>query len=224
MKKDLLEIASIRRATKSYSDKKIEQDKLQYIFDVTNTAPTSIGLEQWRVINLEDQDLKVKLAPHTLMNKKRWMEASSAIIFVTKTESFFKQNTEELTKKVTRYMQAVADEYNVPLNMEEVKNTVNYIQTANHGNNDYNWTEWSKRQAYIASAYTMLAATEQGIESTPVEGFDGNFIEACHTEGLIEADETISIIILLGYTDGVEHPHYGDKQLREPVAKKFKTI
>ncbi len=224
MEKKLLKIASLRRATKSYNEQKINPEQLQYIFEVTNTAPTSIGLEQWRVVNLENQQLKAKLQPHTMMNQKRWMEASNAFIYVTKTEAFFKNNKEVLIEKMKRYSQAVADEFNTPLNMEEVKKTVQYIQTADHGNNGHNFTEWSKRQAYIASAYTMLAATEQGLGSTPMEGFDGNFIKTLHQENIIEQDETVSLVVLLGDTSGVEHPHYGNKQLRTPIKNKFTTF
>ncbi len=224
MDKNLLEIAAIRRATKNYNHQKIDPKNLQYIFEVTNTAPTSMGLEQWRVINLEDETIKTKLQPYTMMNKKRWMQASNALVFVTKTEAFFKNNKEALTEKMVRYSTAVAKEYNTSLDMSEVEKTVQYIQTANHGNNDYNFTEWSKRQAYIASAYTMLAATELGLGSTPMEGFDENFIQMFHQENLISKDETIALVVLLGDTTGVEHAHNGDKQLRVPTKTKFITI
>ena len=42
---NLLEIATSRRTCKLYSDKKIPQDVLNYIFEVTNKAPSSMGME-----------------------------------------------------------------------------------------------------------------------------------------------------------------------------------
>ncbi len=225
---NLLQIATKRRATKSYnSELLIDQKDLKYIFEVTNTAPTSIGLELWRAISLRDKNVKAKLAMHTIKNEKSFMNSSDVIIFVTKTESFIRNNQEFIANRAKRYLSTINDEFGLDVSKideEKVNSIKNYVVSVDHGNNEFNYTEWSKRQAYIAAAYAMLAAQELEISSTPAEGFTKEFIEALKKENLIEADETVALLVFLGYTKNMEHPHYGKKQSRDSVDLKFKII
>ncbi len=222
---ELLEIAKKRKATKEYNGKKIDLDTLNYIFEVINTAPTSMGLEHWRVISLRDNKLKEKLKDTFLFNDKRMMQSSDALIFITKTKEWFDTKNKELKSKVERTYKAVDQEYGTStLSEEQVNNTLNYIHNADHGNNNKDLTEWSKRQAYIASGYAMLAAMEKNINSTPLEGFSKELTEKLRNENLIDKNENVAIVILLGYIDGVEHPTHGKIQLREKVENQFKII
>lgn len=219
---NLLNIAKQRKATKSYNiNKKISKKDLQYIFEVTNTAPTSMGLEHWRVISLRDNKIKKHLAIHFGKNKDKFLESSDALIFVTKTKEWFKLGNPEIQRKVKRTFKSISDEYGTETSNSQIEEFEKYIVTADHGNNNNDLTEWSKRQAYIASSFTMLAAMEKEINSTPVEGFTKDLNDGLKTLKLISDKEVVSIVILLGYIDGVEHPTHGPKQLRDDVSKKF---
>ncbi len=223
---NLLEISKKRKATKSYNDKKINKNDLDYIFEVTNTAPTSMGLEGWRVISLRDQNVKEKLKENFVFNGERFMQSSDAILFVTKTKEWFlDKDNKDLKKRVKRNLDSISKEYNIESPTEEkVLEMMDAIAKSDHGNNNNDLTEWSKRQAYIASSFTMLAAMEKGINSTPVEGFDSKINKKLRELKLINDDEVLSIVILLGYIDGVKNPTYGKIQLREKIESKFKIV
>ncbi len=223
---NLLEISKKRKATKAYNSKKISKKDLNYIFEVTNTSPTSMGLEAWRVISLRDNDIKEKLKENFVFNGDRFMQSSDAILFITKTkEWFFKKENNDLKNRIKRNLEASSKELNLeePTN-EKINEMLDFISKSDHGNNGKDLTEWSKRQAYIASSFTMLAAIEKGINSTPLEGFNFDTNKKLKELNLIDEDETLSIVILLGYIDGVKNPTYGKVQLRENVESKFKII
>lgn len=221
---NLLEIASSRRATKAYNGKKVSQSDLKYIFEVTNTAPTSIGLEQWRVISFRDDVIKQKLGKFFKFNKDRFLKSSDALVFITKQKEWFKPGNKVLQSKINRMIKAIEQEFGTKTSINELYEREKFIYETDHGWNNHNLTEWSKRQAYIASAFTMLAAKEIGINSTPVEGFDYKLNEQLIKMNLMKEDEVISLVVLLGYSDGLKHSTYGKKQLREEVKDKFKII
>lgn len=220
-----LKTAKKRRSTKIYNDELIELKKLNYIFEFTNTAPSSMNLEPWRVISIRDKYLKdISKEYFFEENQKRYVDCSDALIFVSKTKEWFLNRNPEILAKVRRNMNQIAKEYGTPTNDEEkINNFLNYISTADHGNNDNDYTEWSKRQAYLASSFSMLAATESGINSTPIEGFSKKFDDFLKSEKLIKDDEVVAIVILLGYIKNAKHAIIGDKQLRQPIFEKFQV-
>lgn len=223
---ELLKIAKERRATKNYNpDKLIDLKTLNYIFEVTNTAPTSIGLEQWRVLDIRDKKVKEELLPFINEgNRKRFLDSSDAVFFITKKESWFNKDNKVLEARLKRNLKGAEETFNKTFTEEEIKSTIDYIVKGDHANNNHDFDEWSKRQAYIASAYTMLAAIEKGVKSTPVEGFQMKLNDLLREKKLMDNDEALSVIVLLGYIDGVQYPYIGHHQRREEVKDKFKII
>lgn len=222
---NLLEIASKRKATKNFNDKKlISKEDLNYIFKVINTAPTSMGLEQWRVISLRDKKIKKELLDNFGVNKNKFFDSSDALLFITKSKNWFKPGNKIIQEKVDRMFDSIDNEFNIKTSTNEKTKLEHYIYSGDHGNNNHDLTEWSKRQAYIASSYAMLSSMEKGINSTPVEGFDSKTNEKLRELNLINENESLSIVVLLGYIDGVEHPTHGKKQLRDKVENKFKIV
>ncbi len=220
----LLDIAKERRATKVYNGKLISSEDLQYIFEVTNTAPTSMGAEAWRVLNIRDKVLKTKLEPFFLFNASCMATASDVAIFITKkSEAFY--DTPWIKTRILNLLQEVDQTFgtNKVNDPEEIYKLMEFYKTHDSGDNGRNHTEWSKRQSYIALGYMMLAAKELGIDSTPVEGFVGaDLNDFLLANKLMEDNENVSVIALLGYSASIEkHPFLGIKQTRIPVSEKF---
>lgn len=219
---ELYEIAKRRKATKIYNPNKIIDKKtLIEIFEIINTAPTSMGLEHWRVLSLRDKEIKKDLSKYLKYNDKRFIDCSDALIFIVKGKEYFKSNNKDLIRKVNRSSDAVEKEFNKTVSKEEREKTLSFIEKTDHGNNDSNYTEWSKRQAYIAASYALLAAESKKINSTPVEGFEKELKDGLKKLNLIDEHEEISIIVLLGYVDGIEKPTIGKVQLRDSIEENF---
>ncbi len=220
----LLNIAKERRATKVYNGELIPTGDLHYIFEVTNTAPTSMGLEAWRVLSIRDRELKKELEPFFGYNAKKMEDASDIVLFISKkAEAFY--DTPWAKTRVLAILKKIDQTYgtNKVNKAEKINNLMETLKSHDYGNNNSNHTEWAKRQPYIAIAYMMLAAKELDIDSTPIEGFSAeNLNKFLLVKKLMRDDENVAIIVFLGYSASIEnHPFQGIKQTRIPVVEKF---
>ncbi|BDV02423.1 MAG: NAD(P)H-dependent oxidoreductase [Candidatus Hepatoplasma vulgare] len=224
----LLDFATKRRATKNYNpDMFLKKEDLDYIFKVINTSPTSAGLEHWRVLCFRNKDKKNEiLSGINEGNKKKFLDSSDALLFYVKKEEWFKNiSNEDFYKIAKRNIEQVNQTFHKEITEDQIQTFMKRIRVDDHANNDHNLTEWSKRQAYIAAGYAFLAAKEINVESTPMEGFNEKILNKLLLEkGYINNLETIALIVLLGYSDGVSIPYFGKEQVRESIDKKFKII
>ncbi len=220
----LLDIAKERRATKVYNGTLIPIGDLHYIFEVTNTAPTSLGLEAWRVLSIRDKKLKKQLEPFFGFNGKPMDKASDVVLFISKkAEAYY--DTPWVKGRVLALLTKLDQTFgtNQANDPEKINTLMETMKHHDFGNNDLNHTEWSKRQPYIAISYMMLAAKELDIDSTPIEGFNGeNLNQFLLQNRLMKDDENVAIVVFLGYSAPIEErPFTGNKQTRIPVEDKF---
>lgn len=242
---ELKDIATRRRATKAFSSKKISKNDLEYIFEITNSAPTSIGLDSWRVIDANSEELKQKIVEgFAESNRERFLSSSDAIIFVSKREKFYTKENKDFRGIVERNLTHWKSSFNAKPSKEDIDSMVEYIESADHGNiisesinralkyegsvyfkeDRFYITEWSRRQAYIAAGYTMLAAKEKDIDSLPVEGFSHKLTEILVEENLIDEEtEVVTLVILLGYKDTEKVYELGKGQKRPELKERFKV-
>ena len=77
----LLDNLKWRYATKAYdSTKKVDQEDVDKIIEAARLAPTSSGLEQFRIIVINDQKLKEKIVP-IAMDQKNIAQCSHLLVF-----------------------------------------------------------------------------------------------------------------------------------------------
>ncbi len=224
--KELIDIAKRRRTNKKYDEnKKISQEDLDYIMQVTNSAPTSMGLQAWRIINLKSQEQRKKYIDGiNIFNQDSYLKASDIFVYITKKSNWFNKKNEELisvlrdmTFKIIKHLND-SDE----IDEKNFQERLSYIQNGDHGNNG-DLTEWSKRQAYIVMAFTLLAATELNIETTPVEGFNKKLEEMMLKDGIINEDESVTLITFLGYSSS-EKKYISKEQLRVDWKSKITNL
>ncbi len=176
-----------------------------------------MGLEFIKVINIS-RNSKHKNDVADLLksyNIERGHQASDIAILITKKESFFKNET-----KLKEYLIEKSKERANGLNTEYKPGDENFsfdhlTNGGNPANNDNNLEEWSARQAYIHLGYMMLAAKTLKIDSTPIEGFEPKLNDYLTEHKLIDSDERVTLVLLLGYTKDVKNVFIGEKQMRK---------
>lgn len=227
---DLLTKIKKRKATKEYNpNKKIAQETLKYIFNFINSAPTSMGIEHWRLLSIRSLDVKKKIVDGFMEgNKQKFLDSSDAFIFITKNKEWFRdeKNHAELQKIIKAKSKAYMEEFSLKSSSEKINQIIeDEIKSLRTGRNLNvlvdDITEWSKRQAYIALGYTLVIATLKEINSTPMEGFTEKLKELLLKEKLITKEESVAVCCLLGYIDNTKHPTIGNKQLRVDSKEKF---
>jgi len=163
----LIEDLKWRYATKKYDPtKKVSQEDIDKIVEAARLAPTSSGLQQFRVLVVSNQEIKEKLAPSSL-NPEVMVDCSHVLVFAA-----WDRYTAELIDTI---YDRITDERGLPRGRfgsytDKIKNLYlnetaeeNFVHTA--------------RQSYIGFALAIAQAAELRIDSTPAEGFDNALVD-----------------------------------------------
>ncbi|MBP6527377.1 MAG: NAD(P)H-dependent oxidoreductase [Prevotella sp.] len=185
----LLDNLKWRYATKAYdSTKKVDQEDVDKIIEAARLAPTSSGLEQFRIIVINDQKLKEKIVP-IAMDQKNIAQCSHLLVFAA-----WDKYTEERIDDIYNY---ITDERGLPrgrFGSYTAKLKALYLpQTA-----EENFAH-TARQAYIGLGMALAQAAELKVDSTPMEGFDNDALD--ELLGLRSKGLRSVVIMPIGYRD-----------------------
>ena len=204
----LTEALNWRYATKKMNGKAVPQEKVDSILEAARLAPTSSGLQPYRVIVVSNPDLKQTLLAHSF-NQSQIIDSSHLLVFAawdTYTEDrindvFTHTHNERGTppESTTDYQKMLVNSY-VPRTGD-----VNFNHAA--------------RQAYIGFGMALAEAALQKVDATPMEGFDN--VEYDKILGLNEKGLKSVAIMPLGYRDEKGDWLVNLKKVRQPKSEFF---
>ncbi len=177
-----------RYATKRMNGQKVPAEKLENILEAIQLAPTSIGMQPFTVLVVEDADLRAKIAP-AIYNQPQITEGSHVLVFAV-----WKEYSNE---NVDKYINHIATLRGIPA--ESLGGMRNMITGAISGKTPEQLLLWNQKQAYIALGTGLVAAAEEQVDATPMEGFDPDALDAAL--GLNEKGLRSTVILVLGYRD-----------------------
>lgn len=201
----LLEDLQWRYATKAYDPtKKVSRENIEKIIEAARLAPTSSGLQPFRVIILENREIRAKLVK-AVFNPECMQDCSHVLIFAAwdryTPESIDEVYTRETDERglpggrFSHYTDMIKELY-----ASETKEE-HFIHTA--------------RQSYIGLAMALAQAAELRIDSTPAEGFDNAFVDK---ELQLDRYGLKSVLLLyLGYRDSKKDWRAPMKKVRVPT-------
>jgi nitroreductase len=183
----LLDKLKWRYATKKFdTTKKIPADKLEYILDAIQLAPSSAGLQHFRVLVIEDADTRAKLR-EAAYGQSQITDASQLVVFAAET------NVNE--DYVKNFIDHVAASRNVE--RESLAGFEGMLLGTINARTPEQLVTWAQKQTYIGLGLLVTAASELDIDSCPMEGFDvAKFDEIL---GLAEKGLTATVIATIGY-------------------------
>ncbi|MCH7414575.1 NAD(P)H-dependent oxidoreductase [Belliella sp. R4-6] len=163
----LIEDLNWRHAVKAYDpSKKVSKENIDKIVEAARLAPTSSGLQPFRLIVVEDQETKEKLVKGSL-NPDCMRDCSHVIVFAA-----WDRYTAERIDKVYDF---TTDERGLPRgrfsSYTDMLKAIYLKQSA-----EENFAHIA-RQAYIALGLSLAQAAELRIDSTPAEGFDSKVVD-----------------------------------------------
>lgn len=201
----LLENLQWRHAVKAYDPtKKVAKEDLNRILEAARLAPTSSGLQPFRIISVENQELKEKMVAGAL-NPEVMRDCSHVLVFAA-----WDSYSEEKIDKVYDYHTDVRE---LPRGRfgsytDQLKKMYG-AQTA-----DQHFAH-TARQTYIALALAMAQAAELKIDSTPAEGFSNEVVD--EILGLREMGLKSVSLLYLGYRDEERDWLSSMKKVRVPM-------
>jgi len=196
-----------RYATKSYdASKKLDEEKLNHVLEAIRLTPTSSGLQPFEVFVVKNPELRAKIR-EVAWGQAQVTDASHLLVFAAwdnitpaRIDAAF-----DYTNEVRGFVNEGWEAYRKQLHGIIAART----EQANF--------DAAARQAYIALGVALVAAAEQGIDSTPMEGFDPAAVD--QILGLKERNLRSVVILPLGYRKADSDWLVNLKKVRRPREK-----
>ncbi len=192
---DLLTASQSRYTTKAYdASKQIPAEQFQRLLEVLRLTPSSINIQPWHFFIADHSAAKARIAKALIgkyaYNAPKVLDSSHTILFCTQADITAQHLEDILTQ----------DDLLGRFKDEQAKQTQNngrlgYVDYYRNEKGDIQ--RWAENQTFIALGQALLAAGIEGIDATPIGGFD----EAIISEelGLEEKGLIPSVIMTLGY-------------------------
>src|ERR1700743_2120776 len=183
----LIENLTWRAAVKSFDPtKKLTEEQLTQVLDATRLAPSSAGMQPYRILVVTNPEIREKLR-EAAYGQAQLTQASHVIVFAAET-------TVDETY-VNKAIQHVATTREIGVEHLEAfrQNIVNMVNSLSEEDK----ITWAKKQAYIALGLLTAATADAHIDICPMEGFQaGKFDEIL---GLQALGLTTAVIAPIGF-------------------------
>jgi nitroreductase/dihydropteridine reductase len=199
----VLESLNWRYATKRMTGEKVPQQKVDAILEAARLAPTSSGLQPFTILSISDRPLLEKIQP-IAHHQPQITEASHLLVFAA---------WDDITpEQIDKVFSQTVKERNLPADaLDNYKNGLKARYASISREERFNS---AARQAYIAFGVAIVAAAEQQIDATPMEGFKP--AELDQLLGLREKGLRSVTLLALGYRDTANDRLAGMKKIRRP--------
>ena len=185
----LLDDLKWRHAVKAYDpNKKLDKAVVEQIVEAARLAPTSSGLQQFRLIVVGNQELKEKMVAGAL-NPDCMRECSHVIVFAAwdeytpeRIDAIYDKTTDErglVRGRFKRYTDMLKENFGKMSKEEQFQHAAN--------------------QSFIALGVALAQAAELKVDSTPIGGFDPKLVD--ELLGLPAKGLRSVSLLYLGYAD-----------------------
>lgn len=193
-----------RYATKAMDPtRSVPEEKVERILQAISLAPTSSGLQPFEVIVLSNPELRARLREFAY-DQAQLTDGSHLLVFAA-WDNYTAERIDEVPRQLERargftndavegYYKTLGERY-LPRDAQ-----VNF--------------EHAARQAYIAFGIDLAAAAFEGVDATPMEGFDADRFD--EVLGLRARGLRSVVIMPLGYRDESRDWLAGLKKVRRP--------
>lgn len=195
MNKEIIDALHFRYAVQTFDpSKKISSEDLTTILESARLAPSSIGLEAWKFIVVENPELRTQLQT-AAYGQSKVTEASHLVVLTYRTdhESITRERLERTAK----------------IQNQPVENLGGLKAMADGGIAktvaDGSYESWMKAQTYIPLGMMIETASLLKIDNAPMEGFDAGKVN--EILGLASKKLKVATMLALGYRgeDPVAH-------------------
>ncbi|KXT76231.1 NAD(P)H-dependent oxidoreductase [Streptococcus sp. DD12] len=192
---DIRQALDFRTAVRVYSERKIPKADLATILDSAWLAPSSIGLEPWRFVVLENPEIKAAIKPYAWGAQTQLETASHFVLLIASKD--VRYDSDNVYQSLVR--RGLTDELTIQQRLARYEDFQKKDQGIAESTHEL-W-QWSAKQTYIALGNMMMTASLLGIDSCPIEGFHYESVNRVLAEYQVLDPETegISVMLSLGY-------------------------
>lgn len=204
----LLDAMNWRYATKKMNGKRVPEEEVNQILEAAYLAPSSSGLQPFKIIVVSDPELKEKIRP--IANGQSQISDSSHLLIFAAWDQYTSERIKGIFSHISKERGLNEDA------MADYGDKLIQIYTAQTAQENF---EHAARQAYLAFGLAIAAAAELRVDSTPMEGFDNQALDVLL--GLKEQGLRSVVLLPLGYRDEENDWLAGMKKVRSPKQEFF---
>ena len=194
-REEVIELQHRRYATKKFDPaRRISDEDWASLVEVGRLAPSSLGFEPWKMLLLNNEEMKQDLKSMAWGAVSMLDGASHFVIYLAR------KGVNYETPYIERLMQEVRHRSYDP--ESAYAHRIKSFQESDFKlNDDRSLFDWASKQTYIQMANMMNAAVLMGMDSCPIEGFDKDKVEAyLESKGVLNTSEFgVSVMCAFGY-------------------------
>jgi len=166
------------------TNKPLSKSTLENIINLAVLAPSAFNLQPWRLIAVESEEAKEKLA--TLSNNQPKVKEAPATLIVIGN----KNGWDETNSVWQEMLESVGN--------EEIVKGAKQAAAFLYGSSEERKLKFAESNAGLLAMSIMVAAKELGVDSHPMSGIDFEGIQNAFN---LQSNETVVMTIALGYAD-----------------------
>lgn len=186
-----------RYATKKFDPaRRISDEDWAALVEVGRLAPSSLGFEPWKMLLLNNKEMKQDLKSMAWGAVSMLDGASHFVIYLAR------KGVNYETPYIEKLMQEVRHRSYDP-DSAYAHRIKSFQESDAKLNDERSLFDWASKQTYIQMTNMMNAAVLMGMDSCPIEGFDKDKVEAYLEEkGVLDTSEFgVSVMCAFGYRD-----------------------
>lgn len=204
---NLIDTLNWRYATKKMDPSRpVAQDVVDRIVEAARLAPTSSGLQPYRLFVVSNPELKQQMRP-IAYDQAQVVDASHVLVFAA-----WDDYTPERINQIFDYTNEVRGFRNEGWEAYRQRLLASYPQRGAEANFQH-----AARQAYIGFSAAIIAAASEGVDATPMEGFDADRLDALL--GLRDQGLRSVLLLPLGHRAAEGDWLVNLKKVRQPVER-----
>jgi nitroreductase len=185
---ELIDALNWRYAAKKMNGQPVPAEKVDTILEAIRLSASSVGIQPYNVIVIESHELRGKIHEQACP-QPQIVEGSHVLVFASWTDV--------TTEHIDQYMQLIADTRHTAV--DSLTPFADSIKGNLMSRTPEARAEWAARQSYIALGTAMIAAATEGVDATPMEGFNADALD--QLLDLPAKNLHSTSILVLGYRD-----------------------
>lgn len=210
-KNEIMDVLNFRHSCKEFhGNKKISETDFEVILEAGRLSPSSMGIEPWKFIVVENQELKNELGAVCWGGKVQIPTCSHLVIYLCRAAKELKSDSDYidyLLKDVKNLPEDAAAKFKGMMkSLEEVR-----------FESDKDIEIYSANQVYIALGNMLNVAAILGIDSCAIGGIDHKTVEKILVDrGLLNTDK-FNVMLFAAFGYRVNEPSKKQRQGMDEV-------
>ncbi len=200
-----------RAAVKQYRPEQVLSDEqVDLVRQALNLSPSAFGLQPYKIVQVNDEKARAQLAEAGYGQPQI---TTADVVFVLASRTEMTEKDVDIFADRIKEVRGVTD--------EDIADYVQTMKGSIASKSDQENAQWAARQVYIPLGFAMAAAAINGIDASPMEGFDAGAVDTLL--GLDKQGYTSRALLAIGLRSD-EDSYSAMKKVRKDLPDLIETV